>query len=131
MHPILFYMFVERNITWLQRSPFVDSDLCVKPCDESFLLIRKCVDYRLGQDMLEKTKMNTNTQKREARIKSKHEKIPRKKCYLSKNVSNRSQHCTKHQPRPGRIDLQTFLGHLVSNSSRHEGLSEPYINSKK
>ena len=29
-------------------------------------MLRKCVEYRMGQDMIEKTRKNTNTQKREA-----------------------------------------------------------------
>lgn len=91
------YSFVclgKSNITWLQRSPFVDSDFCVKPCDESFRLIRKCVDYRLGQDMLEKTKMNTNTQKCEGSNRSMRRSLP-KNVTFSRNFSGRS-HSAAH-----------------------------------
>ena len=54
------------NTTWLQRSPFLKKDFTIESCDESLKLVRKCVEYRLGPAVLEKTKMNTNTQKVEA-----------------------------------------------------------------
>ena len=92
-----FVCLATSNTTWLQRSPFLNEDFSVKPCDESQAVIRKCVEYRLGKDMLEKTKMNTNTQKARASNRSMRRSIP-KKCYLFKKCSWSVTQCgTQHQ----------------------------------
>ena len=117
------YSFVclgKSNITWLQRSPFVDSDFCVKPCDESFLLIRKCIDYRLGQDMLEKTKMNTNTQKCEGSNRSMRRSLP-KNVTFSRNFSGRSHsaaHNINHGPGESIYKLCRVVGSPIQAGTR-------------
>ena len=65
--PYLFMCVHEKcNTTCLQRSPFLRKDFTIKSCDESLNLVLKCVENRLGPAILEKNKMNTNTQKVEA-----------------------------------------------------------------
>ena len=108
------------NITWLQRSPFLNEDFSVKPCDESQAVIRKCVEYRLGQDMLEKTKMNTNTQKVEASNRSMRRSIP-KSVTFSRNFPGRSHsaaHNINHGPGESIYQLCKVVGSPISPGTR-------------
>lgn len=117
------YSFVclgKSHITWLQRSPFLDTDFSVKPCDESFSLIRKCVQYRLGQDMLEKTKMNTNTQKCEGSNRSMRRSLPKNVTY-SRNFTGRSHsaaHNINHGPGESIYQLCKLVGSPISAGTR-------------
>ena len=65
------------NTTWLQRSPFLKKDFKIESYDESLNLVRKCVAYRLDLAILERTKMNTNTQKVEATNRSMRRSLPK------------------------------------------------------
>ena len=77
------------NTTWLQRSPFLTKDFMIKSCDESLNLVRKCVEYRLRPAILERTKMNTNTQKVEATNRSMKRSLP-KRLTFSRNFPGRA-----------------------------------------
>ena len=70
------------NSTWLQRSPFLRKDFTIKSCDESLNLVCKCVEYRLGPEILEKTQKNTNTQKVEATNRSSRRSLPKHLTFL-------------------------------------------------
>ena len=72
------------NTTWLQRSPFLTKDFTIKSCDESLNLMRKCVEYRLGPAILERTKMNTNMQKVEATYRSMRRSLPKHLTFFEK-----------------------------------------------
>ena len=70
MQYLLISCMAKTNTTWLQRSHYLHADFTVKPGGDSLVMLRKCVEYRLGQGMLEKTRLNTNTQKCEAANRS-------------------------------------------------------------
>ena len=70
------------NITWLQKSPCLDAGFVLQPSDDSRALIRKCVEYRLSQGMLEKTKLNSNTQKCEASNRSMRRSLPKNNTFI-------------------------------------------------
>ena len=75
-HIYSFVCMKKCNTTWLQRSPFLTKDFTIKSCDESLNLVCKCAEYRLGPAILERTKMNTNTQKVEATNRSMRRSLP-------------------------------------------------------
>ena len=93
-HIYSFVCMKKCNTTWLQRSPFLSKDFTIKSCDESLNLVRKCVEYRLGPAILERTKMNTNTQKVEATNRSMRRSLP-KHLTFSKNFPGRA-HSAAH-----------------------------------
>ena len=72
-----FVCIAKTNTTWLQRSDYLYADFTVKPGGDSLVMLRKCVEYRLGQGMLEKTRLNTNTQKCEATNRSFQRSLPK------------------------------------------------------
>ena len=65
-----FVCMAKTNTTWLQRSHNLHADFTVKPGGDNLVMLPKCVEHRLGQGMLEKTRLNTNTQKCEATNRS-------------------------------------------------------------
>lgn len=115
-----FACMANSNATWLQRSPCLDADFVVEPCDESSALIRKCVEYRLGQNMLTKTRMNTNTQKCEASNRSMRRSVP-KNVTFSRNFPGRSHsaaHNINHGPGESIYKLCKAVGSPISAGTR-------------
>ena len=117
-----FVCMAETNTTWLQRSHYLRADFRVKPCGDSLAMLRKCVEYRLGQGMLEKTRLNTNTQKCEAANRSFRRSLP-KYLTFTRNFSGRS-HSAAHNINNGPGESVFKLCRAVG-SSIHEGFVEP------
>ena len=72
-----FVCMAKTNTTWLQRSNYLHADFTVKPGGDSLVMLRKRVEYRLGQGMLEKTWLNKNTQNCEAANRSFRRSLPK------------------------------------------------------
>ena len=113
-----FVCMAKTNTTWLQRSHYLRADFRVKPCGDSLAMLRKCVEYRLGQGMLEKTRLNTNTKKCEAANRSFRRSLP-KYLTFTRNFSGRS-HSAAHNINNGPGESVFKLCRAVS-SSIHEG----------
>lgn len=108
------------NTTWLQRSPFLAEDFSIKTCDMNLSLIRKCAEYRLGQDMLERTKMNTNTQKVEASNRSMRRSLT-KYVTFSRNFpgwSHSAAHNINHGPGESLYKLCKAVGSPIFIGTR-------------
>ena len=74
------------------------------------------MEYRLGQDMLEKTKMNTNTQKVEASHRSMRRSIP-KSVTFSRHFpgwSHSAAHNINHGPGESIYQLCKVVGSPIS-----------------
>ena len=93
-HIYSFVCMKKCNTTWLQRSPFLTKDFTIKSCDESLNLVRKYAEYRLGPAILDRTKLNTNTQKVEATNRSMRRSLP-KHLTFSRNFPGRA-HSAAH-----------------------------------
>ena len=108
------------NTTWLQRSSFLKKDFTIKSCDESLNLVHKCVEYRLGPAILEKNKMNTNTQKVEATNRSMRRSLPKHLTFL-RNSPGRA-HSVAHNINNGPVEsiykLCKVVGSLIPSGTR-------------
>lgn len=108
------------NITWLQKSPCLDAGFVLQPSDVSRALIRKCVEYRLSQGMLEKTKLNSNTQKCEASNRSMRRSLPKNNTFI-RNFPGRAHsaaHNINHGPGESIFKLCKLVGSPISPGSR-------------
>ena len=117
------------NTTWLQRSPFLTKDFTIKSCDESLNLVPKCVEYRLGPAILERTKMNTNTQKVEATNRSMRRSLP--KHLTLRNFPGRV-HSAAYNINIGLANQYTNCVRLLAlQSLLEQGFLGPYTKNKR
>ena len=118
-HIYSFVCMKKCNTTWLQRSPFLKKDFKIESCDESLNLVNKCVEYRLGQAILEKTKMNTNTQKVEATNRSMRRSLPKHLIFL-RNFPGRAHsvaHNMNNGPDESIYQLCKVVGPLIPSGT--------------
>ena len=115
-----FVCMAKTNTTWLQRSHYLHADFMVKPGGDSLVMLRKCVEYRLGQGMLEKTRLNTNTQKCEATNRSFRRSLP-KYLTFARNFSGRSHsavHNINNGPGESVFKLCKAAGSTIHGGTR-------------
>ena len=115
-----FVCMAKTNTTWLQRSHYLHADFTVKPGGDSLVMLRKCVEYRLGQGMLEKTRLNTNTQKCEATNRSFRRSLP-KYLTFARNFSGRSHsavHNINNGPGESVFKLCKAAGSTIHGGTR-------------
>ena len=108
------------NTAWLQRSPFLGEDFTVKSCDESLTLVRKCVEYRFGLPILEKNKMNTNTQQVEATNRSLRRSLSKHLTFL-RNFPGRAHsaaHNINNGPGESIYKLRKVVGFQIPSGTR-------------
>ena len=122
-HIFSFVCMKKCNATWLQRSPLLTKDFTIKSCDESLNLVRKCVEYRLGPAILERTKMNTITQKVEATNRSMRRSLPKHLtfCTFSGNFPGRAHsaaHNINNAPGESIYKLCKVDGSLIPSRTR-------------
>ena len=81
----------EKNDNWIYKSPFLPNlfkiDLSSHQENEATLI--ECIEYRLSDDTLRKTKLNTNSQKVEATNRCIKRSLP-KNCTFTRNFSGRA-----------------------------------------
>ena len=108
------------NITWLQKSPCLDAGFVLQPSDDSRALIRKCVEYRLSQGMLEKTKLNSNTQKCEASNRSMRRSLPKNNTFIRifPGRAHSAAHNINHGPGESIFKLCKLVGSPISPGTR-------------
>ena len=129
-HIYSFVCMQKCNTTWLQRSPFLKKDFTIKSCDESLNFERKCVEYRLGPAILEKTKMNTNTQKVEATDLSMRRSLP-KHLTFSRNFPGRA-HSAAHNINNGPCEsIYKLCKDVGSPILLEQGFLGPYTKNKR
>ena len=117
-HIYSFVCMTKCNTTWLQRSPFLRKDFTIKSCDESLNLVRKCMEYRLFPPILEKTKMNANTQKVEATNRSMRRSLPKHLTFL-RNFPGRA-HSAAHNITMDLANQYTNCVRLLALHSQNE-----------
>ena len=108
------------NTTLLQRSHYLHADFRVKPCGASSAILRKCVEYRMGQGMIEKTRKNTNTQKCEAANRSLRRSLP-KYLTFARNFCGRSHsaaHNLNNGPGESIVKLCKVVGSTIPSGTR-------------
>ena len=115
-----FVCMAKTNTTWLQRSHYLHADFTVKPGGDSLVMLRKCVEYHLGQGMLEKTRLNTNTQKCEATNRSFRRSLP-KYLTFARNFSGRTHsavHNINNGPAESVFKLCKAAGSTIHGGTR-------------
>ena len=129
------YLFIcvhkKCNATWLQRSPFLKKDFTIKSCDKSRNLVRKCVEYRLGHAILERTKMNTNTQKVEATNRSMRRYLPKHLTFFEKFPWQSSQCGAQHKTMDLAKQYTNCVRLLALQSLLEQGFLGPYTKNKR
>ena len=83
-----------RKNNWLKNNVILGKSFGLKQTKKTSEILRKCINYRLSPAMLEKTKVNSNTQKVEAFNRAIRTSVP-KNVTFSRNVSGRA-HSAAH-----------------------------------
>lgn len=124
------YSFVCKGLrknNWISRSSVLDTKFGIKQTQKSSEVLRECVNYRMCPAMMEKTKLNSNTQKVEAFNKCLRTSVP-KNVTFSRNTSGRA-HSAAHSVNLGTANsiynLCNELGCSISPESKvHKALTQ-------
>jgi hypothetical protein len=105
---------------WLKKSSFLSSDFKIATCAQNNTYLQRCIDYRLGSNILELTKFNTNTQKCEAVNKCIRKSLPRHTTF-SRNFAARAHsavHTINNGPAESLIKLSKDMGCTFPHGSK-------------
>ena len=69
------------NNTWLDTGPYLSKDFKLTCTDTDIDKLMSCIEFKLGENALKSTKLNTNTQKSEATVRSLRRSIPKPVTY--------------------------------------------------
>ena len=88
-----------RKDNWLKDNAILGKDFGIPRSERASDILRQCVNYRMSPAMMEKTKLNSNTQKVEAFNRAVRASLP-KNVTFSRNVSGRA-HSAAHSVNVG------------------------------
>ncbi|CAG2198088.1 unnamed protein product [Mytilus edulis] len=116
-----------RNNNWLGKRALLGKKFGIKHTKKSSEILRECVNYRMCPAMMEKTKLNSNTQKVEAFNRALRTSIP-KNVTFSRNTSGRA-HSAAHSVNVGTANsiftLCDKLGcSITANSKVHQAVKQ-------
>lgn len=112
---------------WVNRSAYLNNDFKIKASVANANLIRSCVHIRLSPSVLDKTILNTNTQKVESFNRVLRQSLPRNVTF-SRNFSGRAHsaaHCSNNGPGDSLISLCTEIGAEIPQKGKvHHALKQ-------
>jgi hypothetical protein len=112
---------------WINKSAYLDNNFKIKASVANANLIRSCVHLRLSPSTLDKTILNSNTQKVESFNRVLRRSLPRNVTF-SKNFSGRAHsaaHCSNNGPGESLIYLCSEIGaEIPANSKVHNSLKQ-------
>ncbi len=116
-----------RKDNWIDDNAILGKKFGIKRTEKSSEILRQCVNYRMCPAMLEKTKLNSNTQKVEAFNRALRVSVP-KNVTFSRNTSGRA-HSAAHSVNVGTAnsiyEICNELGCSISPSSKvHKALKQ-------
>lgn len=116
-----------RNNNWLGKRALLGKKFGIKHTKKSSEILRECVNYRMCPAMMEKTKLNSNTQKVEAFNRALRTSIP-KNVTFTRNTSGRA-HSAAHSVNVGMANsiftLCDKLGcSITANSKVHQAVKQ-------
>lgn len=112
---------------WINRSAYLDNQFKIKASVENANLVRSCVHLRLSPSNLDKTILNSNTQKVESFNRVLRRSLPRNVTF-SRNFSGRAHsaaHCSNNGPGESLISLCNEIGaDIPQHSTVHNALKQ-------
>lgn len=132
------YSFVcsksKRRKSWVENSPYLESNFEIDYDEESEMVLRQCVNYRLAPHILEKTAKNTNTQKVEAVNRAIRATIPHNVTYTHnyKGRVHTAQHNVNHGPGNSIVIMCEAVGSPVEpGTSVARGLQQMEVHNEQ
>lgn len=100
----------KRN-NWLRKSPYLSKKFAISCTEQDHSKLIECINFKLGQNILEQTRLNTNSQKSEATVRSLRRSLPKPVTY-ARNFEARANTAI-HSVNHGTAESITRLCHSV------------------